>query len=623
LNELKTNAEILYRVFPRCVYPVALLEEQDIEFLEMLFVQHVQFASRNYISFPLLVLKITDTLPVIQTPIDDGVASERCSNFVNLFLENSEFALFSNVLKTLSTSQKSIQMIIEALQIETQFLQFLSFHEANTSQVLSLLLSFDDPDLFQWIEHYHPRCEEIHAYRTKWIIEFEGYKNVEERELKLMNNNGKLAKLFFYILRSIIRLEVNQIHTNWFIQIASSSAVKALLHTVVTPRISDELLRVAFLEGNEWTVQYLLAIPAVFDSASQSLLAIDDQQQSARLVNNTESSMEPLNLLEENYFSAFLRTYKEQCGNTGLDVVWENLRTDLGRWFEEGRLSIKLGNGYTLKLPLEWEDLELEGDLRQQALQQYYRCPIHTAWRYLAPDNPWVDSQSPFLQFRGGGKRIADSQVVFKETIALIYLGLMDETALEEGYELKDRIMLFFHELAAINRAHNDVDAQDDLQGDKPSCSAGVKRRLLQSIHGHPKLKILTKENLLMKVKQLVKVHWKDCFERMTSEQRLHLQTFIAPVLLRLKNRVLSKEDHELVLQFNVKEEKIKSWCDLNNEGSNINKLLTISFLKRQLKYDVNDIWNCHLAYYADLLKDFGVEISTASDSDGSDDDKF
>jgi hypothetical protein len=615
LEVLKSDTKILFQVFPRCVYPVALLGEHDIEFLQMLLVHHIKFSPNNDITFPLLVLEIIDWSRAIQTEVDNAIVIIRCSKFVSLFLRNTGLTMLENVLKALSGSKQSIQLFLNWLLIESNFLQFMWIHERKKPKALSLLLSLHDPDLFQWIEHYYPRSDSISKYRSECITQFEGFKNSTYREQILKDNDGRSARLFFYILRSIIRLEINQIHANWFVQIASSSSIKGLFHTVVTPRIPDELLRVAIAEGNDWVIQYLLAIPAVYDSANHSLLVMDDRPSGAS-ASNRESSMETLTLLEESCFSTFLRTYKEQCTTTTrLDDVWEQLRTHLAQHFEEEcNLSVKNSKGYPLRLPLEWDELYLEGDLRKQALEQYYQCPIHTAWRYLAPDNPWLHPQSPYVQRRGDGKQVADSQAVLKETITLMYLGLMDDTALDEGYTLEERIMLFFIELAAINRAHNCDEGRDDLEGDKPSCSAGVKRRLVQCIRGHPKLKVLTKERLLMKVKQLVQVHWKECFARMKNDALLHLENHIVPVLLCLRDGDFTDDDHAVISQFNVSEEKIETWCHEVAEDL-ITRIVMTSFLKKRLKHDTNDLRNCHLSYFSDLLTHFGVKISTNKQS--------
>ncbi|WP_298624456.1 hypothetical protein [uncultured Legionella sp.] len=45
----------------------------------------------------------------------------------------------------------------------------------------------------------------------------------------------------------------------------------------------------------------------------------------------------------------------------------------------------------------------------------------------------------------------------------------------------------------------------DDLEGDKPSCFSGVKRRLFQAVQGHPLMTLLTKEHLSMELRDFMR----------------------------------------------------------------------------------------------------------------------
>ena len=90
-------------------------------------------------------------------------------------------------------------------------------------------------------------------------------------------------------------------------------------------------------------------------------------------------------------------------------------------------------------------------------------------------------------------------------------------------------------ELALIGRAHNwdktrpveddgnpileaagnpRTEEYDDLEGDRPSCYSGVKRRLFQSVHGHPLLRIFTKEIIAKELYDFVRQHLQNAISK-------------------------------------------------------------------------------------------------------------
>ena len=101
----------------------------------------------------------------------------------------------------------------------------------------------------------------------------------------------------------------------------------------------------------------------------------------------------------------------------------------------------------------------------------------------------------------------------------------MNKSLPTDGFSFESRLSLFVEELALIGRAHNwdetrivtDAAGQpildeddnpmreeyDDLEGDRPSCFSGVKRRLFQSVHGHPLFRILTQETIAKELQRL------------------------------------------------------------------------------------------------------------------------
>ena len=57
------------------------------------------------------------------------------------------------------------------------------------------------------------------------------------------------------------------------------------------------------------------------------------------------------------------------------------------------------------------------------------------------------------------------------------------------------------------------MEEYDDLEGDKPSCYSGVKRRLFQSVQGHPLLKMLTMDGIKQELREIVREHFKQCIQ--------------------------------------------------------------------------------------------------------------
>ena len=52
------------------------------------------------------------------------------------------------------------------------------------------------------------------------------------------------------------------------------------------------------------------------------------------------------------------------------------------------------------------------------------------------------------------------------------------------------------------------MEEYDNLEGDRPSCFQGVKRRLFQSVVGHPLLRVLTLEDIKQELRDCVRQHF-------------------------------------------------------------------------------------------------------------------
>ena len=119
----------------------------------------------------------------------------------------------------------------------------------------------------------------------------------------------------------------------------------------------------------------------------------------------------------------------------------------------------------------------------------------------------------------------------YKPLIGLFYTAVCDEAALViDGHTHEGRVELFIKQLALIGRAHNWDDSRakldeagnqqfdanghliteeyDNLQGDKPSCYSGVKRRLFQSVLGHGLFKVLTADIVKQTVREQLRLYF-------------------------------------------------------------------------------------------------------------------
>jgi hypothetical protein len=417
------------------------------------------------------------------------------NHITRTILDHAKLPILKEVFHRLSFHTK--EWIARYLNGRNHLVLFIEKHtNANNghhlSEVLNILLTFQNPLLLQRLEFTYPNSSELQTYFQQEIHWYHEISTTQQRDIELEKHECSKAKLFFYLLRNLIRrassdgngetaMDSNQFHL--FCEIASSSSViSSLLHTEVTRNRPNELLTLAASEQNHPIVRYLLMnFPQIRKSAKSVLLRVETEEELAIF---TESSMRALTYMEESTFTGCLKAYKQQCEEAfgDADVVLERIRMHLATLFQQLSLSMVKENGQRCHLPLTWEafvHLNLQGNDRNIALREYYKCKLHTAWRYLTPNNPWLDPD-PNADYM---ERTRISQERFKDLIAQIYLAVTDESASPStgDFTIEHRTLIFFAELAMINRAHNWEGPEDDLQADRPSCVGGVRRRLLQS----------------------------------------------------------------------------------------------------------------------------------------------
>ena len=177
----------------------------------------------------------------------------------------------------LHIKEKSPQFVQEMIK-EDDYYVFR--HGSVSLQVTQFLLSHYD--CFANKSHISPYQANI--FKTNKLVTL----RAQRQQQKDTNPNGVFdlsdsneIKLCFYIIRSIIRdgemsLE-NQDNIRFLIDIPS---VQALLHTAVTPDYPNELLRIAYKNGNDSAVKLLLTIPAVRELAEKNnFYGIEIQEQ--------------------------------------------------------------------------------------------------------------------------------------------------------------------------------------------------------------------------------------------------------------------------------------------------------------------------------------------------------
>jgi hypothetical protein len=336
-------------------------------------------------------------------------------------------------------------------------------------------------------------------------------------------NDPERTKHVFYILRNLIRRNDRTLDGDMRFLLDIPS-VRDLAHREVTAGQSNELLRLAQLTDNREASNLLLAIPAVRRLAQQNNFYRDESfggVDLSRVAQNCESAMTALSQGEARRLDAAIRYYLPQVTTAGVANIMDDLCLNLVNRYIMHPAAI-LMNGAEVKLPCSYEDflaLNLQGEDLECALRAYYQHKDHSAWRYLSVPNRWMHPQASYVNHSEDGRTHWAMIESFQPLIALLYLAASDtKIPASNGHTLKTRLDHFIDELALLGRAHNwdntrqrngKQEAFDDLEGDRPSCWSGVKRRLFQSVIGHPMLDILTEDIIKQEIRDFALAHFK------------------------------------------------------------------------------------------------------------------
>lgn len=344
------------------------------------------------------------------------------------------------------------------------------------------------------------------------------------------------AKNCFFIIRHLIRRNDPALMDDirFLLEIP---AIRALAHEGSSESIPNELARLAISIGNRTAAETLLTIPTVRELAEAHDYYSDETHGELNLkdlAKDAESSLHALSFREQKRLAAAIEKYKPLIDAAGVENLVDDLYETLIDRYERNPAKIII-DGKEVLLPLHWKSfskLPLTPEQQEMALRAYYQHKDHTALRFLSRPNLWMSLEANYVYVNPDNIYERWSSVEeYLPLIAMLWVAVQDRTIPPtDGHTLEGRIDHFIDELAQTGRAHNwdnsriKVDASgaplvdenghvieeeyDDLMGDKPSCFSGMKRRFLQSVIGHPLLKILTEQDIKQELRDFLRSHF-------------------------------------------------------------------------------------------------------------------
>ncbi|WP_241480548.1 hypothetical protein [Legionella norrlandica] len=381
-------------------------------------------------------------------------------------------------------------------------------------------------------------------------------------------NHPEQAKICFYIIRNLIRRNDRALddEIRFLLNIPS---VKTLAHHEVTAGQPNELLRLALTTGNQEAASILLNIPRVRALAEQNdfyRAESHGQLNLAQLARDRESSMTALTRGEQRRLAEAIRHYKPTLKEKGVENLMNSLREQLRQRYEKNPASIINAKGTKINLPMDFADLQklkLSKREYQQALTVYYQHKAHTAWRYIAKPNLWMNAEAEYVHIDETSNERWSTFEEYQVLISLLWVAACDEAIPPtDEHTLASRQDHFIDELALIGRAHNwdktrindkgKIEEYDDLTGDKPSCFSGVKRRLFQSVLGHPLISILTEDKILEEIRDFARNHFQS---NITLMNKTLLKEAFDDYVININE--ITEENKKLLETLNIPKEKI------------------------------------------------------------------
>lgn len=348
------------------------------------------------------------------------------------------------------------------------------------------------------------------------------------------------AKHGYYVLRNLIRRNEVNSHDD-VVFLLSIPSIKALVHTEMTPGYANELIRLALRVGNESAALALLSIPRVRELAERYNYYREELQEGldlSVLAQDRESSMHALSLGEQKRLKSANEHYLPALQNKGVPQIMEDLRQTLIAYYEKKPAVLLKDDGSNLNLPVAWDDFQqliLTAGEQERAMRAYYQNTNHSALRYLSKPNYWMHKEASYVYGdEPNHPHRWSSYIEYEPLIALFWLAAQDkEFPPVDAHTLEGRIEHFINELSLIGRAHNwdktrprkdkphEMEEYDDLQGDRPSCYSGTKRRLFQSVIGHSLLNILSMEEIKQEIREFALAYFKRIIAELNNKNKL------------------------------------------------------------------------------------------------------
>ena len=315
--------------------------------------------------------------------------------------------------------------------------------------------------------------------------------------------DAEKTKLYFYMLRHLIRRNHEQQHLDEMRFLLDIPALRRIAHTDARGQESNELLRLALTLNEPEVAAILLNIPDIRVLAEANNYYRQEQRGQldlAALAHDRESSMRALSRLEQKRLEDAIVVYQPMIKHAGVPYFMDDLRQTLASRYQVNPAFLERTAGGKTPLPMDWDDfiaLNLSSTEQKDALKAYYQHKDHTAWRYLSKPNRWMAADASYVYVDKHSPDMRWSTFEeYQPLIVMFYLAAKDEGCPPiDDFTLETRLEHFIEELALIGRAHNWDDTRpiykdegqtiaqeeyDNLQGDKPSCYSGVKRRLFQ-----------------------------------------------------------------------------------------------------------------------------------------------
>jgi hypothetical protein len=397
------------------------------------------------------------------------------------------------------------------------------------------LLNF--PDLFEYAEQH------MHEYGERYVNPFINKRlaALREQRTSFLEKNTDIpfdvsneeAKLLFYVLRNLIRRNGAELGEDIDFLLLIPSVKDLVTQDARHAQDGNSLIRLAVQIGNETASLKLLDIPDVNRVALENNLYREERTghiDLAVLARDRESATTALTVGEERYLQTLKNQYDPQIeAKGGVETTMQAFRGELIKRYEAHPATFKHGKKF-IALPVTWEDFQrliqsekLTSKEQQAALQAYYKNTDHTAIRYLSKPNRWMHEHAPYVCANEDGTEKWANFKDYQELISLMYIASIDPKAPPtEGHTLESRFNFFIHCIASINRVHSwdqtrtvrnqkgrmVKEEYDDLEGDRPSCFSGVKRRVFEALQGHPSANPLTKDLLQQNINEYVKAHF-------------------------------------------------------------------------------------------------------------------